>query len=270
MNKLGFKVANNLKEKKEVLFIIEFVAKNKTPLEIIILKENADWLFKKIILNNIPITYHMGYENKWITNYEEKENFTEQLMTDIHQIPLSVDVKGVVLHLIRYAPPTNPKAINYIIENAIKNLNSFQTAINNIRKDTILFLENDYLDISVYRRILLDESLNNNIGFTFDYSHAKLWSGNTFKEWIDFLQELKNQNIPIHIHVAHNSGVFDNHVSLKSSILNTIELLDYEEWSKSSMKEDFKILNDLLLDNDKILEVNPELQIEEFDFLLKI
>ncbi len=78
-----------------------------------------------------------------------------------------------------------------------------------------IYIENTYHDLALYRRIfqaILREELDR-LHFCFDFGHAKIWSGQSLANWLEFLGELVEKGRGLHFHLHTNRGLSDEHLS---------------------------------------------------------
>ena len=121
-----------------------------------------------------------------------------------------------------------------------------------------IYIENTYHEVDLYRRIfsaVVQEKLEY-IHFCFDFGHAKVWSVQPLKVWIEFMLELDRSGRRLHFHLHTNRGLSDEHLSfLEAEWMDICGVDDYTApWNT------FEALS--VLDNNfptarKLMEVPP-------------
>jgi sugar phosphate isomerase/epimerase len=130
------------------------------------------------------------------------------------------------------------------------------------------YLENTYHGISFYKELfgLVKRKDLDRIHFCFDIGHAKVWSANTLREWVDFLEFLKFNDIRIHFHLHLNSGTKDEHLSfMECNHTGGDNFSDYVRY------ED--VFRDLIFrfpEERKIFEVKPKFAVPNIQFINRL
>jgi hypothetical protein len=125
-----------------------------------------------------------------------------------------------------------------------------------------VYIENTFESIKFYKAVFEKLQNTNWLNFCFDLGHAKVWSGNSYEEWMIFLSELKQMGFKIHFHLHANHGLIDEHLS----ILEIDENYGNDGvFSDKTYKQMFYEIITTYKQEIKIFEVKPDIAIENID-----
>lgn len=131
-----------------------------------------------------------------------------------------------------------------------------------------IHLENTYESLPFYRELFagLRERGIETVNFCFDLGHAKVWSNESFEEWMVFLEELKASGRKLHFHLHCNRGLYDEHLSLPE--VETLGILKADPiFSDKSYPEMVKTIFAMFQEEIKIFEVKPDFVIENLQYI---
>jgi len=177
-------------------------------------KKNIEFAHKILKENqNIINTIHLNSQN-CILLYPNKDfsYFKDNIIKEI-EIGNKYGIKRFVLHMNRYKLNTIHHSERFF-DLIIPLLEELEIELK--KKDSEIFIENLYEPLSFYQELFkrIHEKRLNRIHYTFDFGHAKCWSGDNIEEWFEYLRILKNKyNRKFHFHVHTNNGLFDEHKS---------------------------------------------------------
>jgi hypothetical protein len=236
---------------------------NNRPLEISFFdKENIEhhpFLIDILNQNYTTLIYHANYNKFCLKKYLDNTENLKFLLDEVN-IALKIKANKMVMHLDQSSPilvNKNETRYNHLISKIICIFEELYLKQPKA-KDVSICIENTFASKEFYRDVIL--TLNNkgfNVGFTFDFGHAKIWSSNTFNDWISISKEFYYKDIPTHFHVHKNNGLYDQHKSI------FLDLKDYRtDYSQDIIKELLKY--SLLFENSTfILETQTEIALKD-------
>ena len=139
------------------------------------------------------------------------------------------------------------------------------------KADFPVYIENTFESVSFYRKIFhkLKESKTKYLHFCFDIGHAKVWSGDNFNTWMEFLQELKKLDFRIHFHLHANCGLIDEHLSFIE--IEELKIVGNDGvFSDISYEKMFKYIFEQFPNERKIFEVKPYLAVKNRNKIITI
>ena len=217
MHNLGLKIYGDDKEIPEQE-IISFQNDFNSVLEISFFKDNKyNERTNRILKRNYNYVYHSNYNLFCLFRYFQDKATIKDLKKELVRAK-SVNATKMVLHLDHRFPfPSfvNRESRIFFEDLAVKMLEDLQ-AIESF-EDLPICIENTYNHMEIYKAIIIKARAKGlNVGFTFDLGHAKVWGANSLQEWKNFLVELHTKEIPLHMHLHWNNGLYDQHKSIFS------------------------------------------------------
>jgi sugar phosphate isomerase/epimerase len=189
MKTLGMKVFDNdvHQYKNDVMNLIK---NYNNPLEISSFQHEPSEDMKDLAKEAKDVIYHMNYAHFNMFYYVKKRNI-DTLKVDIANAN-KLNANKVVIHLDTNDPiPQNLPERNKIFVNLafelLKKINK------ELGGNITICIENTYSNLEFYKTIIERVRGHVNIGFTYDFGHAKLWSNNSAQEWNDFLKDLHSK-----------------------------------------------------------------------------
>lgn len=264
------------------IILIKKILKKNYSIEFAMYKDTniTSEQIEKMELSNFDskkIIYHADYNKFDLTSYfrtNNKERKLNQLIEEIKKAK-TLNASKMVLHIERECPIPNKSSneINYFIK---KTIEIFQDLYNKHpdSKNIEILIENTFGELNFYDK-LIKELINNkfNVGFTLDIGHAKVWSNNSLKEWIDITLNMINNNVPVHYHIHANKGDFDTHTPLYKVInceyINK-RITGENDFYTNDLIGDIKNLNNILKEKKNVtttLEVNIKDSVLDYELL---
>lgn len=124
-------------------------------------------------------------------------------------------------------------------------------------------IENSYHGIDFYRRLfgIIRHSGFDYIHGCFDLGHAKVWSTEPLREWLDFLDELYAGGTDLHFHLHANHGLSDDHLSFLEAERSGLTVSDHytAPWD---YYEAISIIDERYQHARKVFEVPPAEAVE--------
>jgi sugar phosphate isomerase/epimerase len=79
----------------------------------------------------------------------------------------------------------------------------------------LVHIENTYHGLGFYRDLfdLIQQNGLERLHACFDFGHAKVWSVEPLRDWLDFLEDLERSGTALHCHLHANRGLADEHLS---------------------------------------------------------
>jgi sugar phosphate isomerase/epimerase len=260
MNNIGFKIVD--KDEDIVFKILKEAGRENAPVELGLYcgsQRARDYCTK----NNFPINIHFNHIVYSLGDLVDKN---EELFFKEIEIAKYIGADYGVHHMAKY-PMTGQKGYQ---DTLIKEVTRRMLHVEKLAQteEFPVYIENTFESISFYRKIFLNlkKSQTKYLNFCFDIGHAKVWSGDNFREWITFLQELKEQEFKLHFHLHANRGLIDEHLSLiEAKEMNfdgndgVFSVTTYEEMYKEIFKKFPK--------ERKIFEVKPQIAVKNLEFM---
>ena len=125
--------------------------------------------------------------------------------------------------------------------------------------DYRLHLENIWHPVSFYRDLFEGVHARGlaRIHFCFDIGHAKIWSGESLDDWMDFIDDLAAMGFNLHCHLHANRGFTDEHLSMAE--VNALGIGGADGYYNSyGYPEAFWTIEERFPDAVKVFEVKPE------------
>ena len=187
MHNFGFKVM----DKNPGLLgpILDYAIRHGRPVEVGLYsgdQQALELLEDQLFSASIPVSAHTDHERCHAFNL----HCTQDLLDEHIRLALTLGSAYSVLHAANL-PMTlraarRPALLNLLLDNLERAEELCE--VYNYR----LHLENVYHPVSFYRYLfegILARGLSR-IHFCFDFGHAKVWSGVTLEDWIDFMDDL--------------------------------------------------------------------------------
>lgn len=211
MHNFGFKVVD--KNPHLLDPILDYAQAHGRPVEVGLYfgdTQALDLLARRLPEAGIPVNAHTNHEHYHVFNLHHT---LDQLEAHIQQAGFLGSAYSV-LHTA-YMPMTpreaaRPQLMSLLLDN-LERAEALCAAY-----DYRLHLENVFHSLTFYRALFqgVRERRLTRIHFCFDIGHAKVWSGETLAEWVDFIHELRAQGIALHCHLHANRGLADEHLSM--------------------------------------------------------
>ncbi len=212
MHNFGFKVMDR---NPDLLGpIIDYAIHHRRPVEVGLYYADSqalDLLGRRLFNAPIPVNAHTDHDRFNAFNL----HLTQDLLED--HILLARNLLGSaysVLHTASLPMTLRPGRRPALLKLLLDNLERAEELC--AAHDYRLYLENVFHPLSFYRDIFEGVHARglSRIHFCFDIGHAKLWSGETLKDWIAFMEELAAMGFGLHCHLHANQGFTDEHLSM--------------------------------------------------------
>jgi hypothetical protein len=121
-----------------------------------------------------------------------------------------------------------------------------------------IYIENTYHEVDLYRRVFagLSKEKLEYIHFCFDFGHAKIWSTQPLRAWIEFMLELDKSGRQLHFHLHTNRGLSDEHLSFPEA--EWMEICGIDDYTAPwNTFEALSKLDDTFPTASKVMEVPP-------------
>jgi len=262
MNNIGFKIVD--KDEDIVIEILQAAERENAPVEVGLYGESQRVReFCRTL--KIPKNIHFNHIVYSLTDIEKHP----KIFLDEVKIAKSIGADYGIHHMAKY-PMTAQKGYQ---KELIKDVTNKMLVVEKsaLKAKFDVYIENTFESISFYRKVFLNlkKSGTKRLNFCFDIGHAKVWSGDDFNSWIEFLLELKELGFKIHFHLHVNRGLVDEHLSMLEADERNIRG-DDGVFSHITYKEMFYKIQDLFPQERKIFEVKPHLAIENRKQIIKI
>jgi sugar phosphate isomerase/epimerase len=261
MHNFGFKVADRHPHLLDP--ILEYAVRHDRPIEVGLYfgdPEALELLERRLIGTTIPINAHTNHERFHAFNLHH----TEALLDEHIRVARAFGSDYSVLHTADQ--PMSPRASRRaaLMSLLLDNLERAEALC--AAHDYRLHLENVYHPIPFYRELFEGIRVRGlrRIHFCFDIGHAKVWSGETLEEWIDFLDDLRATGFLLHCHLHANRGLADEHLSMAEVDAMGIGGPD-GYYNEHGYPAAFWLVEQRQPEAVKIFEVRPELAIANME-----
>ena len=254
MNNIGFKIVD--KDEDIVIEILQEADRVHAPVEIGLYGESKR-VREFCTELNIPLNIHFNHIIYSLMDIDKhKDIFLQEI-----NIAKNIGATYGIHHLAKY-PMTGQ--IGYQ-DRLIKEVVTHMLRVEKLacEADFEIYIENTFESVNFYRKVFLGlkERQTKKLNFCFDIGHAKVWSGDDFKNWIEFLTELKKLGFKLHFHLHANRGLNDEHLSLMEAKEMGFDGND-GVFSDLNYEDMFLEIFEKFPDERKIFEVKPELAIK--------
>jgi hypothetical protein len=213
--------------------------------------------------NNFPINIHFNHITYSLGDLVDKN---EELFFKEIEIARYIGAVYGVHHMAKY-PMTGQKGYQDAL---IKEVTRRMLHVEKLaqKAEFPVYIENTFESVSFYRKIFknLKKNQTKYLNFCFDIGHAKVWSGDNFREWIIFLQELKEQEFKLHFHLHANRGLIDEHLSLIEAKEMNFDGND-GVFSDTTYEEMYREIFKKFPKERKIFEVKPQIAVKNLKFM---
>lgn len=214
MHNFGFKVVD--KNPHTLGPILDYAIAHKRPVEMGLYFGEPDaleLLERRLFDTSIPVNAHTNHEHYHAFNLHE----TQDQLADHIRLARALGSAYSVLHT-SYMPMTpRPERRGALLGRLLDNLERAEALCE--RLDYRLHLENVFHGMGFYRDLFegIHKRGLTRIHFCFDVGHAKIWSGETLDEWLDFIDDLAEAGFGLHCHLHANQGLDDDHLALATA-----------------------------------------------------
>lgn len=254
MNNIGFKIVD--KDEDIVINILKEAQSQNCPVEMGLYGESkrVRELSSKL---NIPKNIHF---NHIIYSLSELDKYKDLFFQEI-EIAKSIGANYGVHHMAKYPMTTQAGYQEELIKEVLRRMQIVEDL--SLESDFDVYIENTFESVSFYRKVFLalNERQTKRLNFCFDIGHAKVWSGDDFNSWMEFLIELKSLGFKLHFHLHANRGLIDEHLSLMEADDFGFDGND-NVFSDLTYEKMFQKIQDIFPDEIKIFEVKPNLAVE--------
>jgi sugar phosphate isomerase/epimerase len=210
VSNFGYKVVDNDREK--VAVILEHALGNRIPLEVGLYYQDQptlELLDQRLIGSGLEMNTHLDHR---ILNAFSLQGREEKLREQI-ETSLRWGAGYGINHIANSLMTPRSEHQSALMERLLTNLREMNRIAGEY--DFSIHIENTYHGIAFYR-IIFDTILQNgleNLHCCFDMGHAKVWSTNPLREWLNFLGDISRRGISLHFHLHANRGLNDEHLS---------------------------------------------------------
>jgi sugar phosphate isomerase/epimerase len=269
---LGFKIFDS--DPTELTDSLIKLAHNENlALEIALYGDNIDGFTQRVTQDPLYVqnnnkSIHFNYRKHVVNNIKEEKHYNN-LIAEIKQAKDLLINRGVIHY--QYAGHTQTHLENLTPEAIKKNLSILYSVAK--AHDIVFYIENTYIHQRRYfmnelqhHRIIWDTILElgfqDHIGICLDWGHVKAFSGDSLIGWIDYVKELKQNGLPVYMHVHDNDAKKDLHDSLK--IGHEIQHYLVNNPSDKPYLEILGDIQDYFEDDSLILEYQASIAEEHF------
>lgn len=262
MNNIGFKIVD--KNEDIVIEILKEAQLKNCPVEMGLYGESqrVRTFCTKL---DIPLNIHF---NHIVYTLSELDKYKDLFFEEI-KIAKAIGANYGIHHMAKY-PMTGQSGYQSILIKEVLNRMLRVEALAQ-EADFEVYIENTFESISFYRKVFLGlrEKQTKKLNFCFDIGHAKVWSGDDFRSWLEFLTELKSLGFKLHFHLHANRGLIDEHLSPMEANDMGFDGND-GVFSDLTNEEMYREIFDKFPDERKIFEVKPLLAVENQNHILSI
>ncbi len=262
INNIGFKIVD--KDEDIVIEILQEAGRKNAPVEVGLYGESQRVRAFCTKLNS-PLNIHFNHIAYSLMDIDKhKDIFFQEI-----KIAKNIGADYGIHHMAKYPMTGQYGYQDRLIKEVINRMQSVENL--SLEADFEVYIENTFESISFYRKVFygLKERQTKKLNFCFDIGHAKVWSGDNFRSWIEFLTELKSLGFKLHLHLHANRGLIDEHLSLIEANKMGYEGKD-GVFSDLNYEQMFLEIFDKFPDERKIFEVKPNLAVENRNHILAI
>lgn len=254
MHNFGFKIVD--KNAQALDPILEYAVAHGRPVEVglYFAEPDALGLFEQRLGGvGLPVNAHTNHQLCNVFNLHHTQRVLAEHIRTARRFGAGYSVLHTANLPMTLNPARRPALMNLLLDNLARAEELGE------QHDYRLFLENVYHPLSFYRDLFAGIQARGfrRIHFCFDIGHAKVWSGDTLDDWLEFMDELAEARIDLHCHLHANQGFTDEHLSLGEAVDLGIEGPDgyYNPYGYPGA---FWVLERRFPRSVKVFEVKPE------------
>ncbi len=262
MNNIGFKIVD--KDEDIVIEILQEAQKQNCPVEVGLYGESQSVRAFCTTLD-IPLNIHFNHIAYALSEIEKyKDLFFQEI-----KIAKSIGADYGIAHMAKYPMTGQSGYQDALIKEVINRMQRVEEL--SLESDFEVYIENTFESIDFYRKVFhgLKDRQTKKLNFCFDIGHAKVWSGDDFESWMEFLTELKELGFKLHFHLHTNRGLIDEHLSLMEADEMGFDGND-GVFSNLTYEQMFLEIFEKFPNERKIFEVKPQLAVENRNYILNI
>ena len=262
MNNIGFKIVD--KDEDIVIEILQEAMREDAPVEVGLYGESKSVRAFCTKLNS-PLNIHFNHIVYSLMDIDKhKDMFFQEI-----KIAKNIGADYGIHHMAKYPMTGQTGYQDALIKEVVKQMLIVEKLA--LEADFEVYIENTFESLSFYRKVFLGlkEKQTKRLNFCFDIGHAKVWSGDDFRSWIEFLIELKSLGFKLHFHLHANRGLIDEHLSLMEADKMGFDGND-AVFSDLTYEQMFLEIFEKFPDERKIFEVKPELAVENRKRIISI
>jgi sugar phosphate isomerase/epimerase len=206
----GFKIVE--RSRSEVEPIVERALQDHRPVEVGLYfgdEATRSYLADRLPGSGLPVAVHLDHRRLSVLGAEHREpELREQL-----RLAARLGARYVITHLGPHPMTARAASRQRMLDGLFTGLRSIERLAGEY--GLRVHLENTYHDLPFYRdffQAVRSEGMAL-INGCFDIGHAKVWSDESLREWLDFLANLQEQGLTLHFHLHANRGLRDEHLS---------------------------------------------------------
>lgn len=264
MHNFGVKFLD--KSPSQIEPVLDYAIAHGLPVEVGLYARNAEvlnLLQRKLDHASIPINAHTDHFRCHAFNLHDTLDQLEQHIRTAQSFGSSYSVMHVADLPMTERAALRPALHKLLLDN-LERAEALCT-----RLDYHLHIENVWHPISFYSELfqgICSRQLTR-IHSCFDIGHAKIWSGNTLEEWLDFNDELLARGFRVHCHLHANQGFADEHLSMTEVDALCIGGAD-DYYNPYGYPNAFWQVADRFPEAVKVFEVKPEHAIANLEAVL--
>lgn len=193
--------------------ILDYALRHGRPVEVGLYFANPqalDLLQRRLFNAAVPVNAHTNHERYHAFNLHHTQDLLKQHIGLARTLGSAYSVLHVGYLPMSLHTARRPALLNLLLDNLERA--EELCAVEDYR----LHLENVFHPLSFYREIFEGVRARglSRIHFCFDIGHAKVWSGNSLDNWMDFIDDLAALGFGLHCHLHANRGLTDEHLSM--------------------------------------------------------
>jgi sugar phosphate isomerase/epimerase len=137
----------------------------------------------------------------------------EQALREQLALAARLGAAYVITHLSPYPMPARPERREALLDRLCAGLRLVTALCQDLGLE--VHIENTYQGVGFYRwfyRAVLGRGIAGS-HVCFDIGHAKVWSCDSLRAWLDMLADLTTAGLRLHVHLHANGGLGDDHLS---------------------------------------------------------
>jgi hypothetical protein len=212
MHNFGFKVVD--KDPELLGPVIDYAIRHGRPVEVGLYfgdPQALELLEQKLFNAPIAVNAHTDYDRLTVFNLHHNLDLLED------HLRLAKTLLGSaysVLHIASLPMTLRSARRPDLMKLLLDNLERAEELC--VTHDYRLHLENVFHPVPFYRELFdgIHARDLSHSHFCFDVGHAKVWSGESLDEWLQFIEELAAMGFGLHCHLHANQGFTDEHLSM--------------------------------------------------------
>lgn len=263
MHNFGFKVVD--RELPLIAPILDYAIEHGRPVEVGLYYDDPsvrELLKQRLASGHIAVNAHINHERCYVLNLNSALDLLETHIREAKVFGSTYSVIHAANMPLTLRETKRPALMALLLDN----LERAEALC--AKHDYRLHLENVYHPLGLYRE-LFDGIFSRGllrIHFCFDIGHAKVWSGETLEDWLDFIDELVSHGIRPHFHLHANAGLTDEHLSLAEAQTRGICGPD-GYFNAYGYPEAYRLIGRRFPDAVKVFEVKAERAIANIEAL---